>query len=1265
MNRGLFKKALNKSRSIKKKIRYAFLSLSGVFGGLKRAHLLACLILVFGVIAAGGVLTLSGFSTHEPIAGAESPQWTQDAGEGITVPACGSTTACGAPGQNVVCTTCSGNAPSVEFTWTNTGDTATLTCSTVRIGAWVASSPAVRILDNLPCNGSAPWTGASNATSYNYEVRYKTAIYTACTGGVDPKSGLCLGWTTETRTYPRDETVCTGGVDPKSGLCLGWTTETNYGHLINGGSFSTPNCVPAPVCSPATVTLSTGQSQTFSVTNGTTPFTWSAPSSSNPSGSGSTHNTSYSSAGPYTVTVTDSASRTSQCSVNVSAGAGSCTLTVPSVAAGSPVTATWSSNLGTVTSNSYTCTVNPLGSGPLPLLANGNQPFTMPSTAQTCTLNMADSSGKIATCNAPVTPLVVGSPVCSPASSNITQGGSVSFTASGGSGGYTWTAPTASPASGSGSPFNPSFPTVGNNQQVTLRDSNNNTNVCSVNVSPAAGGAGPTLSVTPSCDGAISRLGLSWTPYAGATQYNIRKCAGSSCTSYASAVGYFGDASWVSVGNVGAVTSYFDTAVSAGQTWSYVINTWDGDWGNPPSNISFATALSCGGGPVPDYIAVWDGSSATPPNGFVSQPYTFSGHVTNQGNLGTLIGTQASFCAFPLATFSLWWTTTNAGESDPCYANLYKFSDRAVPSLATGASSPPFTSDTWIPTFADLYVGVLCADSTNQINEVGAENNNCTYTNAFTISVGAGGGVDLQTTGITPANSTVTQGTPVQFTATVRNNGSSPSDEFDETFAIDYNNDQFPLYNANIGSRITIPGGLAATGQTTVISNTWTATCPSGGPPCTHRVWGIADIMNAVIESDESNNRESTLITVSAVPMAYLNVYRVGDDLALSSAPSGTWADYTPWPPATQANPANLSSVSAGNGALSITNVPGYTITRRFCGHAVGGSCTFPVAFTGGLTCNPSWCFDPSVGAPLSWVIEYQFRYSPIPVTLSVNLTASPNSQPAPLNTNLTATVSGSALGTMNYTFWWNCTDTSSDVSYVSQSSVCGDPTNPAIGAKFNGEAATSKSVSHTYLQNATAKVIVERGVAPAAQDQEAIIVSLVAACSVAPPSASVGNPVTWNSSATGGDGNYLFSWSGSDGLSCSGQPSPFCYAVTKVYSSTGSKNGTVSVTSASQSDTKSCGTANITPGTSIGATPPSILPSGSSILSWDSTGFGNSDCTIDQGIGAVTADGTKSVSPIVGTMYTITCNNGINSDSASAVVNVAGTPTIKEVPPQ
>src|SRR3989338_2746986 len=418
------------------------------------------LILFFGILVSG-VLAFSGFSASEPIAGAESLPWTQDAGAGITVPACGS--------SSNLAPTCAGSSPSVTISWSWTPNAAhPRECNLVNVGVYKGGIQ-VQGYGGRACSDSVTWTGGESNTPYTYNVYFLD---------VDGN--------------PPIETA--------------------------SGSFSTPDCTPAPVCSPSSVSLNTGQTQTFSVTDGTTPFTWSAPSSSNPSGSGSTHATSYSSAAgsPYTVTVTDSASRTSQCNVNVSAGAGSCTLTVPSVAAGSPVTATWSSNLGTVTSNSYTCTENPLGSGPLPLLANGTQSFTMPSTAQTCTLNMADSSGKTATCNAPVTPLVAGSPVCSPALSNIIQGGSVSFTASGGSGGYTWTAPTASPASGSGSPFNPSFPTVGNNQQVTLRDSNNNTNVCSVNVSGCAPVA-PTGDIkADGSDGPISKTAglsanLTWT----------------------------------------------------------------------------------------------------------------------------------------------------------------------------------------------------------------------------------------------------------------------------------------------------------------------------------------------------------------------------------------------------------------------------------------------------------------------------------------------------------------------------------------------------------------------------------------------------------------------------------------------------------------------------------------------------------------------------------------------------------------------------------
>jgi hypothetical protein len=95
---------------------------------------------------------------------------------------------------------------------------------------------------------------------------------------------------------------------------------------------------------------------------------------------------------------------------------------------------------------------------------------------------------------------------------------------------------------------------------------------------------------------------------------------------------------------------------------------------------------------------------------------------------------------------------------------------------------------------------------------------------------------------------------------------------------------------------------------------------------------------------------------------------------------------------------------------------------------------------------------------------------------LSVALTAVPATGPDPLLTTLTANVSGTATGPINYTFWWNCAEPRTNLTVVT--STCGDPSNPVIGAKFNAVAATSQNTVHVYSPAGvfTAKVIVERG---------------------------------------------------------------------------------------------------------------------------------------------------------------------------------------------
>ncbi|NKE71293.1 Ig-like domain-containing protein [Candidatus Manganitrophus noduliformans] len=110
--------------------------------------------------------------------------------------------------------------------------------------------------------------------------------------------------------------------------------------------------------------------------------------------------------------------------------------------------------------------------------------------------------------------------------------------------------------------------------------------------------------------------------------------------------------------------------------------------------------------------------------------------------------------------------------------------------------------------------------------------------------------------------------------------------------------------------------------------------------------------------------------------------------------------------------------------------------------------------------------------------------------TLSVTLASNPSGGAAPLSTNLTADVSGTATGTINYTFWWNCTNTGTSVSLVT--TACGDPTNSAIGAKFNGITDDPKIINHNYsvAGTYTAKVIVERGSALPAEARVIVTVN-------------------------------------------------------------------------------------------------------------------------------------------------------------------------------
>jgi hypothetical protein len=159
----------------------------------------------------------------------------------------------------------------------------------------------------------------------------------------------------------------------------------------------------------------------------------------------------------------------------------------------------------------------------------------------------------------------------------------------------------------------------------------------------------------------------------------------------------------------------------------------------------------------------------------------------------------------------------------------------------------------------------------------------------------------------------------------------------------------------------------------------------------------------------------------------------------------------------------------AGSGAVGTLNFPVQQ------GKSVSLSADGSTAIVGGWGDN-NW-----VGA--AWV----FASAGATPTLTAALSANPASGTAPLSTTLTATAGGTATGTVNYTFWWNCSDAGTSVSTVTV--ACGDPTNATFGAKFDSVNGATQTASTTYAAPGTysAKVIIERGSAPPAEQRTSI----------------------------------------------------------------------------------------------------------------------------------------------------------------------------------
>lgn len=117
-----------------------------------------------------------------------------------------------------------------------------------------------------------------------------------------------------------------------------------------------------------------------------------------------------------------------------------------------------------------------------------------------------------------------------------------------------------------------------------------------------------------------------------------------------------------------------------------------------------------------------------------------------------------------------------------------------------------------------------------------------------------------------------------------------------------------------------------------------------------------------------------------------------------------------------------------------------------------------------------------------------------------------------------------------------------------------------------------SKSYSSEGTKNATVAITsygttITKTCSVIIEDEEVSNPDLSVSCYANPSSVDVGDSVTWTASVSGGNGSYSYSWSGTDGLSGSSR------TVSKSYSSEGTKNGTVRVTSDGETETATCST--------------------------------------------------------------------------------------------
>jgi len=163
----------------------------------------------------------------------------------------------------------------------------------------------------------------------------------------------------------------------------------------------------------------------------------------------------------------------------------------------------------------------------------------------------------------------------------------------------------------------------------------------------------------------------------------------------------------------------------------------------------------------------------------------------------------------------------------------------------------------------------------------------------------------------------------------------------------------------------------------------------------------------------------------------------------------------------------------------------------------------------------------------------------------------------------------------------------------------------------------------------------------------------------VSPSSGNIGDTFTWaTSGVSGGNGTYTYSWSGTDGLSGT------TASVQKAYAASGTKTGSVTITSGADSQTFTC-TNSVTGGNSVTVNSAPAAPTAtlsaddltvdygqSTILRWNSS---NATSCVGNGFTAGPTSGSRTVGPLTvnPTSFGVTCTGPGGSATANVSITV------------